>query len=226
MDMIYLNRISTANKDQDPTSNLDVCKGWCKYSHHKIKYMLIDKGVSGSIPYYERKEASKIDQIIDEYKEKGKELGIIVFSIDRFSRQHPVRALSILEDLKDKGIQVFSATESIFNEDSEFALPMQFNILWFNFYFLIQHSKKVKAGIEKRRKAGLFVGRGLLKKTIGKGKNKKYIYYDDNELEEIHRIIKAEKKRKFSYREIKARLEQHNIKISISYISKVINNEK
>ena len=56
MDAIYLNRISTDNKDQDPTSNLDSCKSFCKYNNHKIKYMLIDRGVSGSIPYYDRPE--------------------------------------------------------------------------------------------------------------------------------------------------------------------------
>lgn len=48
MDVIYLNRISTDNKDQDPTSNLDSCKNFCKYNNHKIKYMLVDKGVDES----------------------------------------------------------------------------------------------------------------------------------------------------------------------------------
>ena len=230
MDVIYYNRISTDNKDQDPTSNLEVCKQYCKFNGHEIIAQIIDKGVSGSIPYYDRKEAIKINDYIEEYKKKNKnieehkkkKLGIIVFSIDRFSRQHPVRALNIIEDIKDKGVVILSATEAIFNEDTEFALPMQFMILWFNYYFLLQHSKKVKAGLEKRRKEGKFVGRGLLKKISGEGKNKKYLYYSDNELTEIHEKIKKLSK-KSSYRKIMDLLKKENINLGLSYISKVMN---
>lgn len=222
MEVIYYNRISTDNKDQDPTSNLDVTKRFCDYNNHKIIDIIIDKGISGSIPYYDRKEGFKLLNKAKEYKAKGKQLGIVVFSIDRFSREHPVRALNNIEDLKDLGVQIFSATESIFNEDSEFALPMQFNILWFNFYFLQQHSKKVKAGNEKRKQLGLHVGRALIKEVKGKGKNKEYIYYTKEELDALHiRIRKLTKK--YSYREIVDILKKDNIKIGISYISKIIN---
>jgi DNA invertase Pin-like site-specific DNA recombinase len=220
MDLIYLNRISTDNKDQDPTSNLNKCEDWAKYEEHIIKYNLIDKGVSGSVPYYEREEAKKIKEIALEYKKKNKPLGVLVFSIDRFSREHPVRALVNIEDLREMGVTIFSATENIFNEDSEFALPMQFIILWFNYYFLIQHSKKVKAGMRKKKLEGK--GRGLLKEVRGRGKNKKYIYYNEEELKVIHDKIKKLIK-KNSYREIVKLLEKENIKVSITYISKVMN---
>lgn len=225
MEVIYYNRISTDNKDQDPTSNLEVCKNFCKYNNHKIIDQIIDKGVSGSVPYYDRQNGKEITQIAEKYYKMNKPLGIVVFSIDRFSREHPVRALSNIEDLKEKGVQILSATENIFNEDSEFALPMQFNILWFNYYFLLQHSKKVKAGIEKRRKAGLFVGRGLVKEIKGTGKNKEFIYYSDEELNEIHNRIKDLNK-KHSYRELQAILKEKNVNVSLSYISEVINNKK
>jgi len=224
MDLIYLNRISTDNKNQNPQSNYDTTNNWCKYQNHKIKFIIVDNGVSGSIPYYERPEASKIDAIVKEYQEKGKEIGIVVFSIDRFSREHPLKAMQNIYHFKDMGIPIFSATESIFNEDSEFALPMQFNILWFNYYFLLQHSKKVKAGNERRKAQGKHLGRALIKNSKIRNGKIEYEYYNEDELKEIHRLIKHYCK-KNSYREvIKIMENEHDVKLGITYISKVMNN--
>lgn len=223
MDVIYYNRISTDNKDQDPTSNLETTKRFCKYANHKIIATIIDKGVSGSVAWYKRKEAKKINEYIEKYKKLNKPLGIALFSIDRFSREHPVKALFNIHELENKGVKLFSATESIFNEENEFALPMQFNILWFNFYFLVQHSKKVKAGIEKRKAKGLHIGRGLVKKVIKTDKGRVFQFYSDDELDEIHNKIRTYCK-KNSYREVRRALRRENINVSLSYISKVMNN--
>jgi len=225
MDVIIYNRVSTDNKDQDPESNLNKSKDFCKYNKHNIIKIILDKGVSGDSNYFDRKEGKEIDQIKEIYKQKNKPLGIVVFSIDRFTRQEPITALSIIRDLKNDNVKIFSATESIFNDDGEFSLPMQFHIVWFNHYFLTQHSKKVKAGMQKRKDEGLNIGKGILKEVLFPGtKKEKKVYYMGKELEEIHQVIKNLKKMKKTYRNIVLIMENvHDVNISIGYISKIIN---
>ena len=224
MDVIIYNRISTDNKDQDPESNLNKSKEFCKYNNHKVIKIILDKGVSGDSYYYDREQGREIDQIKEIYQKKGKALGVVVFSIDRFTRQHPVKALSVIQNLKDDGVSLFSATENIFNEESEFSLPMQFMIVWFNYYFLLQHSKKVKAGMEKRKALGLNIGRGILKEIKFKGtKKEEKVYYSGDELKGIHNLIKVVCNQN-SYRSAKVILKRDfNIDVSIGYMSKVLN---
>lgn len=222
MDIIIYNRVSTDNKDQDPESNLGVIKEFASRYDHNIIDIIIDKGVSGDTYYYDRKNGKKIEDYKKTYEEKDEELGIAVFSMDRFSRQKAYKVMYLLNSLREQNVFVLSATENVFNEDSEFSEPIQFNILWFNHYFLVQHSKKVKAGNEKRKRKGLHVGRALIKNVIGKGKNKQFIYYTEEELVSIHSQIKLLAKKK-SYRQIKTiMLRDFKVNVSLGYINKVL----
>lgn len=139
MDVIIYNRISTDNKDQDPESNLNKSKEFCKYNNHKVIKIILDKGVSGKTYYYDREQGQEIDQIKEIYLKKNKALGLVVFSVDRFTRQHPVKALNVIQDLKENGVSLFSATEKQFNYigDDDLLeltfLQLQFNKIYENY---------------------------------------------------------------------------------------------
>jgi len=196
MKAIIYNRISTDNKDQNPENNLEVIKEFCKRNNFDIEKILIDKGVSGDTEYFERENGKEIDNIINNKKED--KYCIVVFSIDRFTRQYPIKALYRIEQLEEKGIDIYSATESIFNEENEFSLPMKFHIVWFNYYFLQQHSKKVKAGMENAKLKGT-----RSNKSIGKPRKADYkkileLYNDGLNISEISRKLKINKSSVFN----------------------------
>lgn len=162
---IYL-RVSTDDKDQDPIVFLDACRNYCKLHNHLIVREIQDEGVSGDTWYYDRKGGKELEQLINRHSIDG----IVCFSMDRFSRQSPLKILPLLEQLKSRGILFISVTEPIFNMDSEFAPMIQYMLAWFNNWFLIQHKKKVNAGMEKARIHGTRSG-----KAIGKPRKADYV---------------------------------------------------
>ncbi|MFW6129943.1 MAG: recombinase family protein [Atribacterota bacterium] len=220
---IYYNRISTDNKDQNPQSNFETSKAYIDRNNLTLINSYIDRGVSGSVPLQNREQGKLLLEEVNYYIDKKEQISIIVFSIDRLTREDPIDSMTLLRNLRNKGVEIISVSESIFSESSEFSQPLEFNILWFNHYFLQQHSKKVKAGIQKRKSEGKNIGRSLIKETRGTGKNKKNIYYTPEEIEQINNTI-IELNKSMSYREIKNKLNEKNINVSIGYISSVINN--
>lgn len=158
-------RVSTDDKGQDPQVQLEKCKSYCNLQGHDVVESFIDEGITGDSFYYDRPSGSKLDVLI----QKGKIEGIVCFSIDRFSRQNPMKILPLLNSLRSKGIVFLSVTEPIFNMESEFAEPMRYMLAWFSSYFLVQHKKKVNAGLDKARQFGTKSG-----KAIGKPRKADY----------------------------------------------------
>jgi DNA invertase Pin-like site-specific DNA recombinase len=85
--------------------------------------------------------------------------GIVIFSMDRLRRQHPVKVIQLIEQLKDRGIKVISIAEPAFNMESEFGEIMLYLIGWFNNYFLKKLKRDIKAGMDKARAQGKHIGR-------------------------------------------------------------------
>ena len=155
-------RVSTDDKGQDPKVQLEKCRNYCELQSHQIIAELLDEGVSGDTWFYEREKGKLLQELI----EKNKIDGIVVFAIDRFSRQNPMKILPMLNNLKLRGINFISITENVFNMESEFAEPMRYMLAWFSSYFLVQHKKKVNAGIDNARKFGTKSGRPIGRQRI------------------------------------------------------------
>lgn len=150
-------RVSTDDKDQNPEVQLLKCRQYCELHNHNIIGTFQDEGVSGDTNITERPEGSKAYSLLH----NGKADCLVVFSIDRFSRESPIKVLQQLNSLKDAGITFVSVTEPIFNMESEFAEPMKYMLAWFSNYFLAQHKRKVKAGIERARLKGTKSGKPI-----------------------------------------------------------------
>lgn len=164
MDVVIYNRISTDDKAQVRDSSIPRLKAYCKLHEHNIIDIIIDEGVSGDTYYYKRPEGIKIDNYIKQYKEKKEPLGLVVFSVDRFSRQDPIKILPLLDSLRKEGVVFISVTEPVFNMEGEFAQPMQYLLTWFANYFLSQHKRKVSAGMERARMYGTKSGKPIGRK--------------------------------------------------------------
>lgn len=141
-------RVSTDDKDQDPERQLIKCRQYAELHNHVI-IKEITEYISGDTDPMQRPECSKaFDQE-----------GIIVYSMDRLTRQHPVKVINLIKALKDQGIKVVSVTEPAFNMEHELSEVMLFLIGWFNNYFLVKLKRDIKSGMDRARLAGKHIGR-------------------------------------------------------------------
>lgn len=150
-------RVSTDDKGQDPEVQLGKCRQYCSLHNHNIISEFIDEGVTGDSFYYDRPEGKKLYSLI----EKQKVDGIVCFTMDRFSRQSPVKVLQLLQQFNDRGMKIISVSEPIFNMDGELSEPMRYLVAWFNNYFLKQHKVKVVAGMQKAKQYGTKSGKPI-----------------------------------------------------------------
>src|SRR3989338_5268661 len=157
MKIIIYTRVSTDDKDQNPESQLLKCRHYCSLHEHKIVEELTDNGISGDTYIFSRPSGTKVKELI----EQGKAEGLVVFSVDRYSRENPIQVMQQLNHLKDQGITFISVSEPVFNMESEFAEPMKYMLTWFSNYFLVQHKKKVISGMERAKLKGTKSGKPI-----------------------------------------------------------------
>lgn len=154
MNVVIYCRVSTKDKEQNPERQVFPCIKYCEFHEHKIINIIREKHEGDSSPF-ERPEFKNINL---------KQIqGIIVYSIDRLTRQHPTKVMNLLNRFKDMGIKIVSITEPIFNMESEMAEPLQYFMTWWNNYFLKKLSRDVISGLERAKKEGRFGGRPKIK---------------------------------------------------------------
>lgn len=143
-------RVSTEDKEQDPERQLIKCRQYCELHHHTIIKEISEHYTGDSNPFE---------------RDKGKELlnldieGIVIYSMDRLTRQHPIKVINMINHLKNRGIKIISITEQAFNMESEFSEIILYIMTWFNNYFLQKLKSDIKSGIEKARLKGKQIGR-------------------------------------------------------------------
>lgn len=147
--MIYA-RVSTDDKDQNPERQIAPCKNYCELHNHKILEVITEHQTGDSDPF-KRPEGSKLLNSNCQ--------GIVVYSMDRFTRQHPIKVFQMLNSLKDRGVKIISITEPAFNMESEFSEIIIYLMSWFNNYFLTKLRRDVRSGIERARRQGKQIGR-------------------------------------------------------------------
>ena len=143
-------RVSTDDKDQNPERQLIKCRQYCELHGHNI-VAEISEHHTGDSDIRQREKGKAIFELDIE--------GVVIYSMDRFTRQHPVKVFHLLNSLKDQGIKVISITEPAFNMESEFSEIIIFIMTWFNNYFLTKLKRDIKSGLDRARKEGKQIGR-------------------------------------------------------------------
>ena len=143
-------RVSTDDKEQDPERQFMQLRKYVELHQHECLGEYQDK-ISGDTPPVSREGFNALMVVKPE--------GVIVYQIDRLSREHPSKVLRFLGEMKDKGIAIISITEPAFNMDGEFADLIRYIITWFNNWYLANLKRNVKTGIEKARAQGKQIGR-------------------------------------------------------------------
>jgi len=143
-------RVSTDDKDQNPERQLIRCKDYCELHDHQI-LGAFQEHISGDTSPFQRKAFCQMMELQPQ--------GIVIFSIDRLTRQHPNKVMLLLQQFKDQGVIIISITEPVFNMESAFAEPLLYLLSWWNNYFLIKLKEDIKSGLERARKQGKTLGR-------------------------------------------------------------------
>ncbi len=150
MKVVIYARVSTDDKDQDPERQIMKCKQYCELHEHEIIGVL-NEFCSGDSDPFKRVEGSRILALNPQ--------GLVIFGMDRLTRQHPMKVFQLIQRCKDAGIKIVSITEPAFNMEGEFSEILLFMISWFNNYFLLKLRRDTKSGMERARAAGKQIGR-------------------------------------------------------------------
>lgn len=151
-------RVSTTTKGQDPENQLIELREWCAAKGHIITHEYIDF-VSG------KKGVSKRDQLAALMADasKAKFDLVLVWALDRLSREGMFAMVKYIEMLTSFGVQYHSFTEPLLNSDNEMVRNIMLAVQSSMAKAEVQKlSLRTKAGIAKARKNGTKSG-----KTIG-----------------------------------------------------------
>jgi DNA invertase Pin-like site-specific DNA recombinase len=153
-------------------------KQYCELHEHEIIAEVVDYHTGDSDPLL--REQGK--HLLDKDPE-----GIVFFSMDRFTRQHPTKVFQMITRLKDQGVKIISITEPAFNMEGEFAEIIIFLITWFNNYFLIKLKRDIKSGMDRARQKGKQIGRK--KATFNKVLAYKLLFTEHLSQREVARLL-------------------------------------
>lgn len=150
MRVVIYNRVSTDDKDQNPKRQLLKNQQYCDLHNHNVVGIVTEYHTGDSDPFSRPKGQRILDYAPD---------GIVFFSMDRFTRESPIKVIQMINNMKNQNIKLISITEPAFNMESEFSEILLFIMGWFNNYFLKKLKRDIKSGMDRARKEGKQIGR-------------------------------------------------------------------
>ena len=144
------------NKDsrqfQDPGNQLKPLREFCKSLGYEVVKEYTDK-MSGANPARPSFRAMMADGLQRRFS------GIVVWKLDRFSREGVIPTMSYIKRLKDRGIWLKSMTESWLDTSQEGITEIVLAIMsWAASEERKKISERTKAGIARRRSLGKWKG--------------------------------------------------------------------
>jgi len=151
---------------QNPENQLTQLRDFCKAMKYEIVEEYIDK-MSGANPARPNFRRMLNDAMARRFS------GIVVWKLDRFSREGIINTMSYIKQLKERGIWLKSMTESWLDTGQEGITDIVLAIMsWAAAEERKKISERTKAGIAQRRAIGQWKG-GRPKKEKGGSPNEK-----------------------------------------------------
>ena len=151
------------NKDsrqfQDPENQLKPLRDFCKSLGYEVVKEYIDKmsGANPARPDFRKMMADALQRRFS---------GIVIWKLDRFSREGVIPTMSYIKRLKDRGIWLKSMTESWLDTGQEGITEIVLAIMaWAASEERKKISERTKAGIARKRAIGKWKG-GRPKKDL------------------------------------------------------------
>lgn len=143
----------TDNRFQDPENQLRILRDYCKGRGYEIKGEYVDR-ISGADPNRPRFRQLLKDAFMREFD------AVLVWKLDRFSREPMFIILSYIQQLKDSKTGLISVTEPWLDtrEDNPVSELILAIMSWFSSEERRKISERTRAGIERRRAEGTYKG--------------------------------------------------------------------
>jgi DNA invertase Pin-like site-specific DNA recombinase len=137
---------------QDPENQLRPLRDFCKAMNYEIVKEYIDKASGANPARIEFREMMK-DALLRRFS------GIVVWKLDRFSREGIQPTMSYIKQLKDRGIWLKSMTESWLDTSQEGITEIVLAIMsWASAEERKKISERTKAGIARLKSLGKWKG--------------------------------------------------------------------
>lgn len=137
---------------QDPKNQLEPLKEYAKQMGWNVKFVFIDKksGADSNRPEFKK--------MLAEARQHHFDL-LLIWSLDRFSREPLLNTLSYLQQLKHHNIHLKSYTEGIdTSQMSDTGELMMLILFWISKNERDRLSRRTKAGIQRRKNLGVWKG--------------------------------------------------------------------
>ena len=157
---VSLDEAAESRQFQDPENQLVQLRDFCKAMGWEIIKEYTDK-MSGANPARPNFRLMMQDAMLRRFQ------GIVIWKLDRFSREGIIPTMSYIKQLKERGIWLKSMTESWLDTSQEGITDIVLAIMsWAASEERKKISERTKAGIARRRKLGKWKG-GRPKKEKG-----------------------------------------------------------
>jgi len=136
---------------QDPNNQLEPLREYCNQMEWEIKFEFIDKksGADSNRPEFKR--------MLAEARQHHFDL-LLVWSLDRFSREPLLNTLSYVNQLKKHNIALRSFTENIDTSETGTQELIMIILMWLSAEERNKISRRTKAGIQRRKNLGVWKG--------------------------------------------------------------------
>lgn len=153
---IYV-RVSKAEKDpkgrqyQEPMNQLEPLKKFCDDMKWKIKYEFVERasGANSNRPEFQK--------LMAEARQHHFDL-VLVWALDRFSREPILNTLKYIEDLKKHNVFLKSFTENIDTREEGVSELIMIILVWLSAEERKRISKRTKASIQRLKNLGVYKG--------------------------------------------------------------------
>jgi DNA invertase Pin-like site-specific DNA recombinase len=151
MKVVIYSRCSTDEKRQDTEVQLKELRRYCKA--YSWQYDEVSEYGSGF-----KDEQPKLKKVIEKIRLKHYAC-ILVYSLDRFSRQHPKKTNALLDQLVyDHECRFIALKEGIDSQNEMIWNVIKPLFSYFSHVFSRQLSEKIRAGIKNKREKGQYRG--------------------------------------------------------------------
>lgn len=153
-------RVSTDDKGQDVENQLVVLRDWAKRQGYDEILEYKDEGISGANSNRPAFIKLRADARQNLFK------GILIWSLDRFSREGISNTLAYIQELDRYGVFLRSYQENWIDTADKMIKPLLLSMwAWFASYERQRISERIKAGIQRRKNLGNYMG-GRPSKTL------------------------------------------------------------